>query len=306
MSALTLGRMRHLHGGAVMLLMGVGIALPAQGRGAIADMDPPTIITGCALGPGCSPQSDFAGTPFSNVYAYADGVVSFGNPLTSPVQGDLSTFGSSYIAAGLADYASLGLAMSVQYKYLPGNFAGPKLELFWDFTSVDTAGVPPNSEDALFAIYLISQPGGTFHADVAFGTGNFTWFNSSTTPTNGATPYNPYCDAVCVANTGSFNNVYGVYLPDGALFGSSYAGTVTETDADGSATTLAAPYDGSPITVDKNFSYANYAFDFTPPPGTTTSVGVPESGTSFIMAFGLGAMGAAMVWSRRRRVIVKV
>jgi hypothetical protein len=299
--------LKKLLGGALGgLALVLGLVGTAQARGIVADMNAPATISACAVAPNCSAESAFAGTAFSNVYVYTDGAISIGAPSTNPTFGDLSTFGNSFIAAGLADYAALGFNVEVQYNLLNNgatdNVDPTELELYWVISNSDpttkvTSADPLGDEQAIFGIYLSSTNSANFKAVAGSGVGDFTWFNQ----TGG---YNPYCDAASTSD-----NICGVFLPNTAVTGSSYDGCQSEDSSEDASLAFQTcsqtdalypnpPDDTRQIVVNSDYTYPTYILT-----GSASTTPVPEPATWMDMVIALGAMGIVVAKLRRRAAL---
>ncbi len=285
---------------AMLVVAGAG---SAAARGVAVDTVLPNAVTGCTLGASCSPSnlggaydlgnyfgatpvSAFTTGPFSNIYIYADGVISIGAPLpsTASVAGGLASLGSgNYIAAGLGDYSALDeqvLVSVLPAPEAPGPDISPEeLRIYWtfDLPAGQTTLDPTGGQNAIFGIDMMYEGGGKYLVDVNYGASTSSWYSNPSTGIQYTD--NSYCDLTCdpsgADNPGLSDGdfVTGVFLPNGTAIGSSYPGAV------------------GPATVNADYLYPGYMFTI----GAASAV--PEPATWALAILGLGAVG----WRLRRR-----
>ena len=187
---------------AMLVVAGAG---SAAARGVAVDTVLPNAVTGCTLGASCSPSnlggaydlgnyfgatpvSAFTTGPFSNIYIYADGVISIGAPLpsTASVAGGLASLGSgNYIAAGLGDYSALDeqvLVSVLPAPEAPGPDISPEeLRIYWtfDLPAGQTTLDPTGGQNAIFGIDMMYEGGGKYLVDVNYGASTSSWYSKS-------------------------------------------------------------------------------------------------------------------------------
>ncbi len=131
---------------------------------------------------------------------------------------------------------------------------------------------PAGGDNAIFGIDMFYQGGGKYLVNVNYGADFESWYKEFT--------QTPYCDIICDPSgadnatlaDGDFNA--GVFLPNGALIGSSYPGV-------------------GPATASASFAYPGYTFTLDLAGATT----VPEPPTWALAILGVGAIG----WRLRKR-----
>jgi PEP-CTERM motif len=103
-------------GATLAIVLGIGLAAPAQARGIVADEPEdlsPNTFAFCNFSTTCTTpyllKNATTGT-ITPIYAYNDGIATIGTPLsnppTSPFTASTLDLGNNYIAAGLFDYST--------------------------------------------------------------------------------------------------------------------------------------------------------------------------------------------------------
>ena len=215
----------HLCAAALATVFAMGIVVPAQARGIVADGTPVQLISnvGCALNAGSSCVPFTSSDTSTAFYVYNDGLVTIGTylPATTTL-GDVTgpnAFSSlnalipntPYILLGSNDYSALNMSVSLDHSFAnetgPAEYSGP-VTLDWIFSG-------PGGATAVFGLSIDDSV-----ITAGYGAGVGSWFDTMTP--------NPYCDPYCT----STDHIDGTFLPDGSLVGSNLDGTILNLEND--------------------------------------------------------------------------